>query len=159
MAEHRALFKDLILRSSSVPYVNTQYCKCTMFGSTQGCVLTACRQLKILREEGKLPKGGLEAGKLHGLTKEDLKGEPLKIFRPSDDDMKKLEYVSATSHCLCCRALQCYSKCFAHLPGSKHIHMRVAGMSRGHEIKGGGLAEAAMQALADGAAARGVLAV
>ncbi len=55
----------------------------------------ACRQLKRLREEGKLPKGGLEAGKLHGLTKEDLKGEPLKIFKISDEDLKRLEYVPA----------------------------------------------------------------
>ena len=52
-----------------------------------------CRQLKRLREEGKLPKGGLEAGKLHGLTPEDLKGQPLKIFKPSDEDLKRLEYV------------------------------------------------------------------
>ena len=56
-------------------------------------MLTACRQLMKLREEGKLPKGGLEAGKIHGLTKEDLRGEPLKFFRPSDDDMKRLAYV------------------------------------------------------------------
>ncbi|CAL5228664.1 g11836 [Coccomyxa viridis] len=48
-------------------------------------------QLKRLREEGKLPKGGLEAGKLHGLTPEDLKGQPLKIFKPSDEDLKRLE--------------------------------------------------------------------
>ncbi len=54
-----------------------------------------CRQLKRLREEGKLPKGGLEAGKLHGLTPEDLKGQPLKIFKPSDEDLKRLEYVPA----------------------------------------------------------------
>ena len=73
-----------------------------VLGITQHCVLTTCRQLLKLREEGKLPKGGLEAGKLHGLTKEDMKGEPLKVFRPSDKDMKKLEYVLHASCYLWC---------------------------------------------------------
>lgn len=49
------------------------------------------RQLKLLREEGKLPKGGLEAAKLHGLTKADMKGAPLKIFTPADTDVEKLD--------------------------------------------------------------------
>ena len=58
--------------------------------------MPAYRQVRMLREEGKLPKGGLEAGKMHGLTKEDLQGAPLRIFKPSDDDLKRLEYVPLT---------------------------------------------------------------
>ena len=64
-------------------------------------LLVCCRQLKLLREEGKLPKGGLEAGKLHGLTEADLKGPVLKIFKPSQSDVERLEYVPA-----CCSSVQ-----------------------------------------------------
>lgn len=63
--------------------------------------LMCCRQLKLLREEGKLPKGGLEAAKLHGLTKADMKGAPLKIFTPADTDVEKLEYVPAPCPSCC----------------------------------------------------------
>ena len=94
---------------------------------------TAHRQLKRLREEGKLTKGGLEAGKLHGLTKEDLKGEPLKMFKPSDEDMKKLEYVSATNHCLCCLAFQGVTNSIPHSPVLRQVRMLAAGMSWGCE--------------------------
>jgi hypothetical protein len=57
-------------------------------------LLVCCRQLKRLKEEGKLPKGGLEAGKLHGLSETDMKGPPLKIFKPSQLDVERLEYVT-----------------------------------------------------------------
>ena len=59
----------------------------------QTLLVCCCRQLKLLREEGKLPKGGLEAGKLHGLTEADLKGPVLNIFKPSQSDVERLEYV------------------------------------------------------------------
>ena len=100
-------------------------------GALRVACFTAHRQLKRLREEGKLPKGGLEAGKLHGLTKEDLKGEPLKIYKPSDEDMKKIEYVSATNYCLCCLAFQGDTKNSAHSPVSRKVHMLAASMSWG----------------------------
>ena len=56
-------------------------------------LLVCCRQLKLLREEGKLPKGGLEAGKLHGLTEADVRGPALKIFKPSQSDVERLKYI------------------------------------------------------------------
>ena len=64
-----------------------------------------CRQLRKLREEGKLPKGGLEAGKIHGLTKEDLKGPSLDVFKPSEKDAERVEYVLDSILCVtCCHA-------------------------------------------------------
>ena len=81
----------------------------------QTLLVFCCRQLKLLREEGKLPKGGLEAGKLHGLTEADLKGPVLKIFKPSQSDVERLEYVPA-----CCSSVQArhLMPCLEHGNGS-----------------------------------------
>ena len=42
---------------------------------------------------------------MHGLTKEDLKGPSLNIFKPSDKDAERVEYVVDTV--LICYMLSC----------------------------------------------------